>query len=125
MKPKSKIFREVHDGRLLAIRNWRHRNQSEDAVIAVPLTTDEFDHYHKRKDDGASDEEIFNDLFHEPNGERVAIPITDLNKAQIVKLLNSALQTELATLSRMSRDDLLELLRRIGREEAQRKAWLV
>jgi hypothetical protein len=120
------IFKQADDGRLLAIRNWRHRHGIEDALIAEPLSRAETRHYEKCKDAGASDEEIFDDLFLEAHGERVAIPIYELTKSQLVKLLGQQLGCELATLGRMSRDDLIELLRALRRRSslAAQNAWV-
>ena len=125
MANKERIFARVPDGRLLAIRNWRHRQRDDDAMIAVPLSADEVRHYLRQKKAGASDERIFDDLFPAPVLDRVAIAIDDLSKEQLVGLIGQVLEHRLESLERMARDDLVILLRAFCRGRGQTKAYLI
>ncbi len=125
-KPSKRIFtRGIKDGRLLAIRNWRHLHHRDDAIIAVPLTENELRTYRRGKRDGASDEEIFDQLFPVPTVERVAIPISDLSKTQLTRLLEQVLEEPLPTLDRMSRTDLAALMKALCAGRSKTKAYLV
>lgn len=121
-----RIFtRGVRDGRLLAIRNWRHLHHRDDAIIAVPLSEKELGLYQRGKRDGASDEQIFDQLFPPPVVEKVAISISELSKTQLVRLLEQVLDQPLPTLGRMSRQDLAALLKSLCTGREQTRAYLV
>lgn len=126
MSKTQKIFtRGVNDGRLLAIRNWRHRMTTDDAIIAVPLTPAQVQTYRDAKARGASDEQIFDKLFPHPVDGKIAIPIDDLTKSQLVGLIGRVLDLELHTLERMSRRDLACMLRKLCGEKRQTGAYLI
>ncbi|MDJ0655232.1 MAG: hypothetical protein QNJ40_13805 [Xanthomonadales bacterium] len=125
-KPSKRIFtRGIKDGRLLAIRNWRHMHHRDDAMIAVPLTERELRTYRRGKREGASDEEIFDRLFPDPTVERVAVSIGDLSKTQLTRLLEQMLDQPMPTLGRMSRTDLAALLKVLCAGRSKTRAYLV
>ncbi len=125
MGSKEQIFARVPDGRLLAIRNWRHRQHQDDALIAVPLSPDEVRHYLGQKKAGVSDEQIFDQLFPPPKLNRVAISIEDLSKAQLVALIGQILEHPLDSLERLDKPDLVVLLRAFCKERGKTQAYLV
>lgn len=125
MGGKERIFARVPDGRLLAIRNWRHRQHEDDALIAVPLTADEVEHYLRQKKAGVGDEQIFDELFPPPVLKRVTIPIEELSKPQLVALIGQVLDRKLKSLERMERQDLAVLLRAFCRERGRTQAYLI
>ncbi len=126
MADKERIFARVPDGRLLAIRNWRHRQREDDALIAVPLKPDEVRHYLRQKQAGVSDEQIFDELFPPPRQlERIAIRIDELSRSQLAALIGRILERPLSSLERMEHADLVVLLRALCRERGKTQAYLV
>ena len=120
-----RIFQQVPDGRLLAIRNWRQRDHTDDALIAVPLEPNELSRYQELKRRGVGDEEIFDTLFPNPIRERVSLSIDHLTKAQLLMLIRQMVGTDLGTLDRMSQSDLATLLRSLCRKRRECEAFLV
>ncbi|MEM7706455.1 MAG: hypothetical protein AAF358_12920 [Pseudomonadota bacterium] len=121
-----KIFtRRVSDGHLMAVRNWQHRMTTDDAIIAVPLTHEQLQRYRQDKKAGLSDEVIFNDLFPPLQRDKIALPIEDLTKSQLISLIERVQDVELPTLQRMSCQDLAALLRSLCRQRSQTQAWLI
>lgn len=98
---------------------------TDDAIIAVPLTDSQVRQYREAKADGASDEAVFDRLFPHPVDQRIAIPIEELTKTQLVNLIKRVLDTELSTLERMSRADLSAMLRRLCGEQRRTGAFLI
>ncbi|MEM9300929.1 MAG: hypothetical protein AAGE01_02390 [Pseudomonadota bacterium] len=119
------IFQQVPDGRFLAIRNWQHRHHEDDALVAVPLTTDEVSRYQAMKARGASDERIFESLFPPPATERVSMSINQLTKPQLLGLLVQLLPTDTPSLRRMTREDLATLTRALCRPRRGCEGFLV
>jgi hypothetical protein len=119
------IFQLVPDGRLLAIRNWRHRHHDDDALVAVPLTPEEVERYESLKAQGASDERIFESLFSQPAPERVSIAIDELTKTQLLALLAQLLPIDTPSLRRAAREDLIVLTRALCRARQGCEGFLV
>ncbi|MFK7956666.1 MAG: hypothetical protein AB8B96_11255 [Lysobacterales bacterium] len=121
-----KIFtRRVSDGHLMAVRNWRHRLTTDDAIIAVPLSDTQLRRYKIDKKAGLADEAIFNDLFPPPDRDKIALSIDELTKTQLISLIERVQQVELPTLQRMSCSDLALLLRSLAKQKSQTQAWLI
>ncbi|MEM9530807.1 MAG: hypothetical protein AAGA23_07795 [Pseudomonadota bacterium] len=126
MPRAQKIFtRRVTDGHLMAVRNWRHRMTTDDAIIAVPLTSEQLDFYQSEKEAGRGDETIFNQLFPKPVRGRIALPIEELTKSQLVNLIQQIHDVELPSLHRMSSEDLAALLRSLCRDQTKTEAYLI
>lgn len=126
MPRAQKIFtRRVTDGRLMAVRNWRHRMTTDDAIIAVPLTREQLDFYQSEKKAGRGDETIFNQLVPKPLRGRIALPIEELTKSQLVNLIQQIHDVELPSLHRMSSEDLAALLRSLCRDQTKTEAYLI
>lgn len=119
------IFTRNVDGRCLAIQNWRNRSSRDDALIAIPLSDQQRDEYQQYKDMGWSDERIFDRLFPEPELDRVALPMVDLTKTQLINLTTQVLGHELPSMERLSRDDLVKLLQAVCSDREVTRAYLV
>lgn len=124
-RPQKIFTRRVSDGHLMAVRNWRHRLTTDDAIIAVPLTDEQLQRYQHDKRAGLSDEVIFNDLFPPPQRDKIALPIEELTKSQLVGLIERVQDAEMPTLHRMSCSDLATLLRSLCQQKSQTRAWLI
>lgn len=122
---RNQIFTRNIDGRCLAIQNWRNRERSDDALIAVPLSDDQRDAYRRWKKKGWSDEQIFANMFPDPELDRVALPMVELTKTQLVNLTSQILGREMASLERLSRDDLVQLLQAICEDRPVTRGYLV
>ncbi len=119
------IFTRNVDGRCLAIQNWRNRANQDDALIAIPLSDKQRDDYQKFKHIGWSDERIFDRLFPGPELDRVALPMVDLTKTQLINLTSQVLGHELPSMERLSRDDLVKLLQAVCKDREVTRAYLV
>ncbi len=124
-RPQKIFTRRVSDGHLMAVRNWRHRLTTDDAIIAVPLSDQQMLQYQLDKKAGLADETIFNDLFPPNNRDKIALPIEELTKTQLVSLIERVQEMEMPTLQRMSSQDLAVLLRSLCKKKPQTQAWLI
>lgn len=114
VRPDNPIFQPVPDGRLLAIRNWRHRSHRDDALLAIPLAPDELARYRAMKDEGASDEAIFDALFAPRLAQRAKLPMEELTKPQLLAIARQLAQAALPSLERLSHADLVALVRSLA-----------
>ncbi|MDX1569620.1 MAG: hypothetical protein R3200_03980 [Xanthomonadales bacterium] len=119
------IFEEVPDGRLLAVRNWKHRDHEDDALIAVPLEPEQIDRYRELKRKGMDDAQIFDELFAVPIDPRVSISIDQLSKKQLMMLLRQVVGDDIPTLDRVTREDLVKLVRTLCKATDRCEAYLV
>lgn len=119
------IFEQVPDGRVLAVRNWKHRSHDDDALIAVPLDEQQIDRYRELKRDGMDDAQIFDELFATPIDPRVSISIDQLSKQQLMMLLRQVVGDEIPTLERVTRPDLVKLVRTLCKATDRCEAYLV
>ncbi len=122
---RNQIFTRNIDGRCLAIQNWRNRERSDDALVAVPLSDEQIEAYRRWKKKGWSDEQIFSNMFPDPELDRVALPMVELTKTQLVNLTSQILGREMSSLERLSRDDLVQLLQAICEDRPVTRGYLV
>ena len=81
-------------------------------MIAVPLSTSQRALYRQSKEAGASDEEIYAQLFPTPKQQRPpSIPLQQLTKAQTIEVLTQRLGQPLRGLARLSHAELQTLVR--------------
>lgn len=119
------IFKRGSDGAMLAIRNWRHRSQEADALVAVPLTDGEVELLERMRAEGISDDAIFDRLYRETRPPRPTIPIDQLTQDQLCLLLRQMAGHPLESVDRMEKVDQIALLRSMCRRGDDWQADLI
>lgn len=109
-----KCFSEQGD-KVFAILNCRQRQNDDDAMVTMPLDTREYSLYQEMIDEGKDESEIFKTLFPpeiEPKRQdrEITLSVSILNKRQLIVLITEELGISLPTLTRMSVNDLREML---------------
>ncbi len=112
---KDKIFTRKLDGRVIEIGNWEARTSENDAFIGVPLSDSGLQKLRKGRESGRTDRQIFHDIHKKKRSYRPAISIEDLTVQQLAKIASDLLDEKLDTLSRMSKEDLIQLVKRIAK----------
>jgi len=100
-----------HLNNVYAILNWRFRKGQSDVMLAKLLDTQQLGRYQKLVGEGVTDETIFNKFYPEKleSKNKVLITIEQLSKEQLTHLINTHLGKPLASMSRMSIEDLRSL----------------
>ena len=103
------------NGQRFAIINSSYRKSDADAMISLPLTEEQERTYQEGRSGGNTDTQVFNELFPPKKvaggDDRVVhIDIDILTKTQLVSLIESYMGSKLASLSKMNRADLREML---------------
>ncbi|MBN1868616.1 hypothetical protein JW916_15140 [Candidatus Sumerlaeota bacterium] len=99
-----------------AVLNAEQRGQEGDVLLALPLDAEKSQTYEGMKSQGRSDADIFREMFPDfpqtppPDSAEVRIPVSQLTKSQLVRLLEDRLHLSLPSLSKMKKDDLVRLL---------------
>lgn len=112
---KDKIFTRNPDGRIIEIGNWEARTSENDAFIGLPLSDSGLKQLRKGRERGKSDRQIFFDIHREKKKSRPSLSVDDLTTKQLVKIARGLLDKELPTLEKMSRADLIELVRQLAK----------
>ena len=104
-------------GRWYALMNRQARKKRTDSVVLRPMTPRDVETYHAMKRNGFVEAAIFAQLYppdieQEPVRE-VVVPITLLNKAQLVYLIENKLSGRLPSLIKMDKEDLVMMLGRL------------
>ena len=112
---KDKIFTKKADGRLMEIGNWEARSSENDVFIGVPLSDSALRKLRKGREVGKSDRQIFYDIHQKKQGMRPAFSIEELTVRQLAKIASDLLEEELDTLNRLSREDLMRLVKSLAK----------
>ncbi len=112
---KDKIFTKKADGRLMEIGNWEARSSENDVFIGVPLSDSALRKLRKGREHGKSDRQIFYDIHQKKQGMRPAFSIEELTVRQLAKIASELLEEELETLNRLSREDLMRLVKSLAK----------
>ena len=104
-------------GSWYALMNRQARKTRTDSVVLRPMTPREVEAYHSMKQSGFVEAAIFAQLYP-PNSEttpaqEVVVPITLLNKSQLVYLIENRLRAPLPSLAKMDKKDLVMMLGRL------------
>ena len=104
-------------GRWYALMNWQARAGRTDNVVLRPMTTRDVERYRSMKADGFIEAAIFAQLyppqFNATPVKDVVLPVTLLNKSQLIYLIENKLRVCLPSLKKMDREDLVTLLGRL------------
>ncbi len=110
---RDKIFTRNPDGRIIAIGNWEARTSDNDAFIGVPLSDSGLEKLRSGRERGRSDRQIFQDIHRGKRKHRPALSVDELTIPQLSKMASDLLEEELDSLNRMSKEDLVRLLKRL------------
>ena len=104
-------------GRWYALMNRQARGARTDTVVLRPMAPRQVETYQAMAQSGFIDAAIFAQLFPPDVASKpakdVVVPITLLNKSQLVYLIENKLSTSLPSLMKMDKDDLMMLLGRL------------
>ena len=109
-----KIFTKKPDGRVIEIGNWEARTSENDAFIGTPLSDSGLKKLRSGREKGKSDQQIFYDIHNLKIGHRPALSVEELTVQQLVKIVSDLLDEELDSLIRMSKEDLILLVKRLA-----------
>ncbi len=112
---RDKIFTRNPDGKVIEIGNWEARTSDNDAFVGLPLSDSGLRKLRQGRERGKSDRQIFYDIHKGKKQGRATLPVEDLTVRQLAKIATGLLEKELDTLERMSREDLIQLVRQLAR----------
>ena len=111
------IYHILDDGRIIEIRNWTGV-ESDDAILARPLTDIEKQKYFALKALSFSDREIFGQLNPEFAKQiinpEVKLPLDKLTREQIIWCINRSIGDHLNSLFKLSTKDLVKLFLKLN-----------
>lgn len=113
---RDKIFTRDLQGKMIEIGNWEARSSDGDAFVGVPLTDSGLLALKKGRASGKSDRQIFKDIHpnRRPRYKKHTMTLDDLTTHQILVIANDLLDEEIASLSRLSRTDLIRLVKKLA-----------
>jgi len=125
----SKIYKARSNGDVYEIQNWDLRKDDKDAFIGRKLDATERWTYHRMKEGGSKDTEVWMALHPDwPSaGEKtpapvarktLSLPVEELTKEQALKLVSKALSANMKSMKRMSVEDLRILVSRLLNSDA-------
>lgn len=121
MTEKDTIYTNAPDGKLVEIKNWRQRRDTDDKMIATPLDDTQIRFVERHRQAGYTDTEIF-DRLH--SGDRlkksdavrpVSVKLESLSKVQLADIVENLLGTDLGSVTKLKKDDLIELVRKLSK----------
>ena len=113
---KDKIFTRNLDGQIIEIGNWEARTSENDAFIGLPLSNSGLKKLRQGRKQGQSDRQIFFDIHHKnAKSSRPLLSVEELTSKQLAKIAQGLLDKELDTLEKMSKEDLVVLVRQLAK----------
>lgn len=113
---RDKIFTRNLEGKMIEIGNWEARSSDGDAFVGVPLTDSGLLALRAGRSSGKSDQQIFQDIHHSrrPRYKKHTMTLDDLTTHQVLVIAHDLLGEEIASLSRLSRTDLIRLVKKLA-----------
>ena len=108
------IFTRNLDGHMMVIGNWAARTSSQDAFVGMPLSDSRVEHLRAGREQGKTDQDIYHELYPKPMKVRRSFQLEDMTPYQIAVVAQDLLGQELDSLKRMSKSDLIALVRRVA-----------
>jgi hypothetical protein len=120
----SDIYKVRDSGNVFEIQNWDLRRGNKDAFIGRLLSAKDRWTYHRMKEKGSRDTEIWRALHPKwPRPEQkapapvpkkaIGLPVEELTKDQALRLIGKSLNANMKSMKRMSVEDLRVLVSRL------------